>query len=43
MRFLKFLKWKRTNYKEIDQKKRKPVNYKYWETDTKYSEIAQQF
>ena len=23
--------------------KRKPFNYKYWETDTKYSEIPQQF
>ena len=38
-------------YVEMDQKewgnrpekKRKPFNYKYWETDTKYSEIPQQF
>ena len=28
---------------ETDQKKRKPFNYKYWETDTKYYEIPQQF
>ena len=26
-------------YEETDQKRRKPFNYKYWKTDTKYSTI----
>ena len=30
-------------YEEIDKKKRKPFNSKYWETDSKYLEIPQQF
>jgi len=30
-------------YEKIDQKKRKPSNSKYWEMDTKYSEIPQKF
>ena len=29
--------------RKLIKKKRKPFNYKYWETDTKYSEIPQQF
>ena len=30
-------------YEKTDLKnKRKPFNYKYWEMDTKYSEITQQ-
>jgi len=52
-RFLKCLKKAETDqiYEETDlqiwgnwsKKKRKPFNSKYWETDTKYSEIPQQF
>ena len=53
MRFLKFLKKAETDQKKRENGpknigklikiKRKPFNYKYWETDTKYSEIPQQF
>jgi len=31
------------NMRKLIKKKRKPFNSKYWETDTKYSEIPQQF
>ena len=31
------------NMRKLIKKKRKPFNFKYWETDTKYSEIPQQF
>ena len=31
------------NIRKLIKKKRKPFNYKYWGTDTNYSEIPQQF
>ena len=31
------------NMRKLIKNKRKPFNSKYWETDTKYSEISQQF
>jgi len=31
------------NMMKLIKKKRKPFNSKYWETDTKYSEIPKQF